>query len=193
MSREYKDQEADRELVDFMISSFEFDSCPDEFDAFCKKLISTPPAERNPIAFKFFQSKNLYPKIKPNTMKSSARALKLKNSGNERFGRGDFFGALNLYTMSAATAPVGSPELAIAFANRSAALYKLDRFEACLVDINRALNEDYPEASKQKLYERKKKCSMLINRRDSKLGVRFLIFTLLYFIVGPQKTRWCHI
>lgn len=186
MNPEDNDKEADQRFVEFMRSSFA--DCWNEFHGFSGKLISTPPAQRIHIAFDFFNSKNVYPKIEHTSMKSSARALRLKNLGNDRFGRGAFVEALKLYTKSAATAPVGSPELAVAFANRSAALYKLDRFEACLVDINRALNENYPETSKQKLYDRKKKCcSILINRDASKFGVRFVIIVPMYFILSSLR------
>lgn len=90
--------------------------------------------------------------------KSSVKALEFKKSGNDLFCRGEFIEALKCYTKCAAVAPPNSPELAFAYANRSATLLKLERYEACLVDINRALKENYPETSKPKLVDRKKNC-----------------------------------
>lgn len=52
------------------------------------------------------------------------------------------------------------PELAIIFANRSAALYHMGRNELALRDITRALSYGYPEEMEYKLRERQARCHM---------------------------------
>nr|XP_027217180.1 SET and MYND domain-containing protein 4-like [Penaeus vannamei] len=49
-------------------------------------------------------------------------------------------------------------ELALAYGNRSAVLFELQQYEYSLLDIERALQYDYPEELKNKLLHRKSKC-----------------------------------
>ena len=48
--------------------------------------------------------------------------------------------------------------MAYAFANRSAVLLHLGKYEECLIDIKQALINGYPKESHYKLEERKAKC-----------------------------------
>ena len=63
--------------------------------------------------------------------KSDAESQGLRERGNEAFGEGGYRLALERYTASLAAAK-GPGFLALAFANRSACLYKLGRFQECL-------------------------------------------------------------
>eukprot|EP00918_Siedleckia_nematoides_P050098 GHVU01109647.1.p1 GENE.GHVU01109647.1~~GHVU01109647.1.p1 ORF type:complete len:726 (+),score=102.33 GHVU01109647.1:94-2178(+) len=56
--------------------------------------------------------------------------------------------------------------LAMAYANRSAALLHLKKFELCLRDIDLALGSGYPEDSRYKLYDRQAKCHALLKNRE---------------------------
>ncbi|XP_057322013.1 SET and MYND domain-containing protein 4-like [Microplitis mediator] len=69
----------------------------------------------------------------------------------------DFDTIIELYTKSIAYAP-GARELSLAYANRSAALFKAHLYEDCLEDCERALKLDYPDKWKAKLYARKARC-----------------------------------
>ena len=59
---------------------------------------------------------------------------------------------------AAAAAAAAGPELAFGFANRSAALYSLGRYDQSLIDIEHALSFGYPPSLQYKLYERRGKC-----------------------------------
>lgn len=49
-------------------------------------------------------------------------------------------------------------EKSIILANRSAALYHLDKYDETLIDIKRSLDYGYPRDTLYKLYERQAKC-----------------------------------
>ncbi|XP_076242049.1 protein-lysine N-methyltransferase SMYD4 isoform X2 [Calliopsis andreniformis] len=66
--------------------------------------------------------------------------------------------ALKLYTKSVAYAPCQSEQLSLAYANRSAILIKLHKYEECIQDIDRALTLAYPDNLRAKLYVRKVEC-----------------------------------
>lgn len=69
----------------------------------------------------------------------------------------DFDLIIELYTKSIAYAP-GSCELSLAYANRSATLFKAHLYEDCLRDCERALKLNYPDKWKAKLFARKARC-----------------------------------
>ncbi|XP_044005680.1 SET and MYND domain-containing protein 4-like [Aphidius gifuensis] len=66
--------------------------------------------------------------------------------------------SIEAYTKSIAFAPVGSSELSLAYANRSAVLFKARLYEDCLLDIERALKAGYPDKLKTKLFLRQSLC-----------------------------------
>ncbi|XP_044005594.1 SET and MYND domain-containing protein 4-like [Aphidius gifuensis] len=67
--------------------------------------------------------------------------------------------SIEAYTKSIAYAPAGSSELSLAYANRSAVLFKARLYEDCLLDIERSLESDYPDKLKTKLFLRQSLCS----------------------------------
>ncbi|XP_044020556.1 SET and MYND domain-containing protein DDB_G0273589-like [Aphidius gifuensis] len=73
-----------------------------------------------------------------------------KNSTNENY----LSKSIKAYTKSIAYAPLGSSELSLAYANRSAALFKARLYQDCLLDIERALKSGYPDELKTKLFLR---------------------------------------
>ena len=56
------------------------------------------------------------------------------------------------------------PQLAMAFANRSAALFHLAEYARALVDIDQALSSGYPVELRYKLVERQAKCLMTLGK-----------------------------
>lgn len=74
--------------------------------------------------------------------------------------------AFKEYTKSVAHAPLKSHELSLAYANRSAALFKGKWFEDCLRDIYLALENNYPDDLKTKLYLRKASCLQALEPDD---------------------------
>lgn len=97
------------------------------------------------------------PQLRNKSVKSTTAAAELRRRGNLAFGAKNYSAALKWYTESIAFAPTGSQELAFAYANRSAVLISVGKQLECLLDINRAFKENYPEAGKQKLIDRKNK------------------------------------
>ncbi|XP_044001588.1 SET and MYND domain-containing protein 4-like [Aphidius gifuensis] len=66
--------------------------------------------------------------------------------------------SIEAYTKSIAYAPLGSNELSLAYANRSAVLFKARLYEDCLLDIERSLKIGYPDKLKTKLFLRQSLC-----------------------------------
>lgn len=152
------DAERDRYLFSLLCSS----ARPEiyiQFDMFRK----FPAHLKVAAAYELRQTIRSLPKIESSlAVKSEATSLEYRNAGNTYFRNGEFANALELYCKSIATAPKNSPELAIAFGNRSAVLFKLKKYRLSLLDINRALQGNYPDSMKSKLIKRKQECVSII-------------------------------
>ncbi|XP_052802210.1 SET and MYND domain-containing protein 4-like [Mya arenaria] len=96
--------------------------------------------------------------------KSSEKAQELRNVGNQMFQRKQYKQALATYTKAIFSAPATSGDLALAYGNRSAALFRLSDFQACLSDIEAAIQTQLPNSSIYKLYMRKAQCLQKLNR-----------------------------
>lgn len=115
-------------------------------------------------------------KIKPgfsvNQNKSAEEAQKWRNEGNKLYSQStspeDLRNVCKLYSKSAAYAPVGSNELALAYANKSAVLLKLGKFEKCLELINQCLLLNYPKDLKIKILVRKVECLKILQHSKTK-------------------------
>lgn len=117
--------------------------------------------------------------------KSTSEAAKLRNLGNEKYGAANYEEALRYYSGSIAAAPVDSEELALAFGNRSAILFRLQKYELCLLDVNRALKTNFPERSKPKLLERKMECWRQLEKENEfkSLSVQVSFMSFYSFLV----------
>ena len=128
-------------------------------------------------------------KLPPVTaLKSLSRATGLRNTGNKHFARKNYASAVNLYTQSVAASPVPpgggagaetSNVLALAFANRSAGVFRMSDYKACLADIELALKYGYPESKAYKLFDRRTKCYSALQLPDAAVesiqeGIRHL-------------------
>lgn len=120
--------------------------------------------EKIQVAYEFLMHKKVLPVLRKQSSKSKAKATEYKNLGNAQFRLENYFEAAAFYTKSIAVAPASSVELAVAYGNRSAPMARVDRDRECLLDINRAFLENYPEASKQKLLDRKSACVQRFQR-----------------------------
>jgi len=123
-------------------------------------------SEKVPFTYDLLESENFFPKIYHNhgTFKSAAKATEFRNLGNDAFRRRKEIESLKCYIKSVAFAPPNSPELALAYANRSAVLFRLGKYDSCLLDANRALTNNYPDSLKPKLHERKKNCLLQLHK-----------------------------
>ncbi|XKL63349.1 hypothetical protein PGB90_005713 [Kerria lacca] len=107
-----------------------------------------------------------------NIRKSYIQASEFRNQGNNEFARKNYIDALKYYTKYIAFSPDKSEEIAFAYGNRSAALFQLKKYTLCLIDINRALQQNCPESVKKKLLERKIKCKENI-RIEEDMTIKF--------------------
>lgn len=103
--------------------------------------------------------------------KNTLDSTKFRNQGNRIFlstpRATEYIKAWELYSKSIAFAPNNSEELSLAFANRSAVLVHLGKYSEAVNDIERALDLNYPEHLKAKLFLRKAECLALLG--DSQL------------------------
>lgn len=90
--------------------------------------------------------------------KFDASATAHRMNGNEKFQKGDLYGAMNLYGKSTMYAEVGSECLSLAYANRSTCFFHLGMYEKCLTDIELATKAGYPERLMPKLEKRRADC-----------------------------------
>lgn len=109
-----------------------------------------------------------------NIRKSYIQASEFRNQGNNEFARKNYIDALKYYTKYIAFSPDKSEEIAFAYGNRSAALFQLKKYTLCLIDINRALQQNCPESVKKKLLERKIKCKENI-RIEEDMTIKFKV------------------
>lgn len=137
-----------------------------------EKVLDNPPeycilknnADRIEYAVKYIiKHKKKIPQINIQP-KNAAESTKTKEMGNLMFSRSPCNTVAIIYTKAVAQAPQGSIELALAYANRSAALCEEGLYEDCLLDIKRALSAGYPDNLKAKLYARRAKCLFAINQ-----------------------------
>ncbi|XP_044005655.1 SET and MYND domain-containing protein 4-like [Aphidius gifuensis] len=98
----------------------------------------------------------------PQVNKTVADSISWRKIGNKEFTTAkneDYISkSIEAYTKSIAHAPVGSSELSLAYANRSAVLFKARLYENCLLDIERSLKAGYPDNLKTKLHIRQALC-----------------------------------
>lgn len=89
----------------------------------------------------------------------------MRAEGNQVFKEnpGSFLSVL-VYSGAIMSAPCGSVELALAHANRAAALKRLKFYDEALLDCNLALEYKHPDP--YKLIERKCLCSSLLKSKD---------------------------
>lgn len=109
--------------------------------------------------------------IPESNQKSSDTSTRFRNEGNAFFQKGEFQRALDKYNQSVVYAPTlcsddyskgehkgDNLELSYALANRSAVFFHQKSYDACLSDIDLAIQNEYPKSLIYKLHERKAKC-----------------------------------
>ncbi|KPP70561.1 SET and MYND domain-containing protein 4-like, partial [Scleropages formosus] len=102
--------------------------------------------------------------------KDSARAGRLREQGNASFRARDFSTAALYYSQALCGAALGSDQIALCYANRSAALFHLHLHQECLEDIRRALDHNYPTHLQQKLLERRQQCLIRLRQLATEKG-----------------------
>ncbi|KAJ8687220.1 hypothetical protein QAD02_023014 [Eretmocerus hayati] len=98
-----------------------------------------------------------------NSKKSAHKSIEYRKKGNDFYSKKDHSEIdhemiLHFYSKSAAYAPQGSEELALAYGNRSALWLHLRKYDLCLIDIDRALQVTKCNNLKGKLLKRQEGC-----------------------------------
>ncbi|XP_055305294.1 SET and MYND domain-containing protein 4-like [Sitodiplosis mosellana] len=90
--------------------------------------------------------------------KSAAKALKCRQKGNEYFAKKEWANATELYNKSTCFAEEGSELMGLAYANRASCFFNMKMYSKCLIDIEHAKQNNYPQEKLAKLDERKTIC-----------------------------------
>lgn len=101
--------------------------------------------------------------------RSTEFANKFREEGNKMFAERDFHLALAWYNKSLCNAIVGSPQVSLIYANRSAVYLECKQFKLCLENIKLARDHGYPTNKLSKLAEREEKCLKMMEKRPEKL------------------------
>lgn len=101
-----------------------------------------------------------------NAQKSSERSEQHRNNGNVYFKESKDIYAYQCYNMALLYAPVESTSVALAYGNRSAALFRMKLFKESINDIQSAYQYNYPKDLAEKLEIRHKVCTKICSTQD---------------------------
>lgn len=90
--------------------------------------------------------------------KNNCKSREIRKHGNEAFLMKDWYRAMNLYTQSLCFAEIGTENVALAYANRSACFIHVNGYDEALIDIELARNTNLPAHLIPKLQQREQKC-----------------------------------
>ncbi|XP_026809754.1 SET and MYND domain-containing protein 4-like [Rhopalosiphum maidis] len=122
--------------------------------------------------------------------KNNEKARKIRADANVKFQNRDYTSALYEYNKSVMTAKIDSQDYVLALANRSAALYYLEEYEACIHDIHQALAKKYPTELAYKLYEREVKCLEHMGKTSqAKLKFKEFLSHLSQALLSKEKKK----
>ncbi|KAK7098507.1 SET and MYND domain-containing protein 4-like [Littorina saxatilis] len=115
--------------------------------------------------------------------KDPERAVHHKQEGNKLFVAKQDEEALLSYTRSVQFSHCESDsekcqkgsDLALAYGNRSAVLFRLHNYEECLTDIDRALNAGFPKETRHKLLVRRSLCYARLGKEQDAIKVQEVI------------------
>ncbi|CAH2093207.1 unnamed protein product [Euphydryas editha] len=119
-------------------------------------------------AMKVLKTTNNLPPLN-NIEKSDQISEKHRNYGNILYKNNDYKLAFLVYNKAILTAPKNSRQLKLAISNRSALLYKLKAYKACLRDIDTCFEMGCPDDIIVKLKKRREDVISLIGNEDFKL------------------------
>lgn len=104
--------------------------------------------------------------------KTKKASRELRKAGNDAYVAStcpdDFLRALEIYTRSIAHAPIVSEEIVLGYSNRAVVLFRLNLYEDCLQDLERALTVNHlcSDQLKLKLEFRKAECLGKLSNRS---------------------------
>lgn len=89
-----------------------------------------------------------------------------KNAGNDELAQGKLLNAMFCYNLSLSSCEPGSEYTSLALANRSFIFLRLKMYEKCLIDIERAIQANYPQHLMSKLEQRRQVCLEMMKNSD---------------------------
>lgn len=118
--------------------------------------------------------------------KCNATADTFRKTGNKRFAKDDFFGALANYNDSLRYAERNSHQLGLCYGNRSAVFLKVKQYQACLENIELARKNQFPDELLPKLRDREIKCKQLMDASAEPLEDTWNKFFALSYPANPN-------
>lgn len=136
-------------------------------------FLQIPRNQKVSFIYQCLKSSNCLPQFNCSSAKSTSVGIQYRNIGNDFFRTGKYIEALHYYTKSVASSPFDGEELALAYGNRSAVLFKLRKFSSALLDINRALRLPHSKSFEDKLLIRKHEC--FVAGEEQKMAAIFIL------------------
>ncbi len=116
------------------------------------------------------EEKEFFKKVSNSTCrKVTELSVSHRKNGNVKFMQQSWLEAMELYNKSLCYAEIGSENVSMAYANRSACFFHMGLYEKCLRDISLAEQAEYPQHLMPKLEKRRSDCLELmktVDRRD---------------------------
>lgn len=106
-------------------------------------------------------------------IKSNVQSEILRSDGNKFYSQRNFHDALLKYNESLCFAELGSENLGLAYANRSAVYFEMKIFERCLKNIEMAKLNNYPEKTLDLLRKREEKCNEIMKNQSLNQSEKF--------------------
>ncbi|KAK0183328.1 hypothetical protein PV327_001379 [Microctonus hyperodae] len=148
-------------------------SSPDSY--FRKYSLQTKDEGRVKCALSYLIEHNVQIHTDLNSTKNHEIGLRYINETDRKATSLSWQTRHDLYTLGIMYVDQNKPEIARAYANRSAPLYVGCLFNDCVVDINRAIAIGVPNNTKSKLYYRIAKCYLALDRKSSSRLVNTLV------------------
>lgn len=103
----------------------------------------------------------------PPTRKNTQSSTEWRKKGNKFFGLQNYIEAMKCYNQSLCYAEIGSENMALAYSNRSACYFHMNKYEEVLVDIELARKANLPDRLTQKLKNREVESLLCISIKKS--------------------------
>lgn len=116
------------------------------------------------LLLKFDHLQKFKLKLVMQVSKSNDKSIAFRKEGNENFSlkTRNYFRALQLYNKSICYSLCDSENIAIGYANRSAVLFELKKYQQCLENISMARKANFPDRLMHKLDKRENDCKKLL-------------------------------
>ncbi|KAG4072399.1 hypothetical protein HA402_004331 [Bradysia odoriphaga] len=118
--------------------------------------------------------------------KSNIISDKIRQDGNKRFAKKDYFDALSKYNEATRYAELGSKQLGLCYGNRSAVFLKVKQYKACMVNIELARKNHFPDELLPKLREREIECVELMEKCQTPMEETWNAFFTMSYEPNPK-------